>query len=396
MKVIHVHQHYRIRGGEDAMVEATMAALERRGVQLCFIRRDSRLLSQDLLKRTAAFFSGIYSFKSAAIMRETITREQPDLIHVHNLHPEFSPSVIVASRQAGIPVVMTCHNYRLICPSGMHMREGKICELCLGGREYWCMLKNCKGKIFESIGYALRNALHRKLGLYRDHVSLFIAVSDFVRLRLESGGIPLSRVVVVPNMMTLPKDRGDDCIGEYVAFVGRFSPQKGIPTLLAAAQLTGLPLQLAGDIAAMPDLVRLAPKGTHFAGVLKSAELSDFYRRARFIVVPSECLEPFGLVATEAMSYGRPVIASRIGGLQQIIEDGVTGLLFEPGNALELANMMRHLWNDPDRCKSMGQAGRERVRREFSEDLYAERLIAAYERAIRYEQELRVDRSCYN
>lgn len=367
------------------MVEATVAALRRRGVEADLLSRDSRLLERSLAARAGAFFSGIYSFAAARAMRELLARRRPDFIHVHNLHPQFSPSVIVESHRAGVPVVMTCHNYRLVCPGGMHMQAGRICERCLGGHEYWCLLKNCKENLFESAGYALRNAVHRRLGLYRDRVSLFIAVSQFVRGRLIEAGLPADRIVAIPNMAPIPEEPDPATTeageGDYIGFAGRFSPQKGIGTLLEAARLTGLPVRLAGNAAAMPELARAAPQNVRFLGPLDPPAMAAFYRAARLVVVPSQCLEPFGLVAAEAMGHGRPVLAARIGGLTEIVEDGVTGMLFEPGDADELAVAMERLWADPALCRRMGQAGRARAASEFSEEKYVERLLAAYNQA---------------
>ena len=146
-------------------------------------------------------------------------------------------------------------------------------------------------------------------------------------------------------------------------------------------------MRLAGDYSRMPDTLKEAPPNVTFAGWLNRAQLVGFYRNARFSVAPSVCFETFGLVGAEAMSYGLPVIASKIGGLPEIVEDGVTGLLFEPGNAEELADKMKLLWDNPDLCRQMGQAGREKAMREYNEDVYYERLMAAYQRAIEVNKE---------
>lgn len=382
MKVIQLHERYRFRGGEDAMVDTAVDLLKRRGIDVRLVTRDSRKLETNLPARVKAFGSGIYSFSSAKAMKKLIARERPDIVHVHNLHPQFSPSVLVACHQLGVPVVMTCHQYRLVCPSGMHMRAGKICELCLNGKEYWCFLINCKSHLFQSMGYALRNAVHRKLHLFEHNITLFITASRFVKSRLTHAGFPKERMVVLPNMVKEVNSVIDSSKGKYVAFAGRFSPQKGIETLLEAAHHTKLPLQLAGDYSPMNHLIENAPKGTKFMGSLSPLQMVRLYRNARFVVVPSECLEPFGLVAAEAMSHGLPVIASKIGGLEEIIEDKVTGLLFDPGNAIELANKMKLLWNNPKLCQRLGKAAREKVIQDYNEDVYFERLIEIYNNAI--------------
>lgn len=363
-------------------VEATVNLLKSRGVQVSLLMRNSSDIARGLSGKLQAFVSGIYSLSAYSTMAQLIDREHPDIIHVHNVYPLLSPSVLVACRRHGVPVVMTCHTYRLTCPIGVHFRGGKICERCCDGREYWCVLKNCRRNIFESTGYALRSAVARKLRLFADNVTLFIAVSQFIKSRLIHDGFKDKQIAFLPNMVHIPGSRVDPVQGKYVAYVGRFSPEKGIDTLLAAAHWTRLPVRLAGDYSEMLNLVKMAPQNAQFIGQLNRGQLVGFYRNARFLVVPSLCFETFGLTAAEAMSHGLPVIASRIGGLPEIVEDGVTGILFEPGNAKVLAHKMKLLWENPDLCRRTGQAGREKAIREYSEDVYYKRLMAVYEKAL--------------
>jgi glycosyltransferase involved in cell wall biosynthesis len=157
----------------------------------------------------------------------------------------------------------------------------------------------------------------------------------------------------------------------------------------AAKQNIEVPVRIAGDGSAASELLALSPPNVRFEGHLNPIQLANFYQNARFVVVPSICFESFGLVAAEAMSYGLPVIASKIGGLQEIVEDGVTGLLFEPRNSEELARKMNLLWNNLDLCQEMGQAGRRKVLWEFNEDLYCRKLMTVYETAIGLHDEKR-------
>jgi glycosyltransferase involved in cell wall biosynthesis len=261
-----------------------------------------------------------------------------------------------------------------------------VCDRCAGGLEYWCVLKNCRSNIFESVGYALRNAQARKWKLFRNNVTCYIAATEFVKRWLVGAGFPQEAIMVVPYMVSLPDSGIDPSCGKYVSYAGRFNPVKGIKTLLTSARRTGLPVRLAGDYSPMPEIMKMAPSNAQFMGHLDREGLVGFYRNARFLVVPSIYFEAFGLVSAEAMSHGLPVIASRIGGIPEIVEDGVTGLLFEPGNSEELASKMKLLWGNPTLCRQMGQAGREKVIREYGEDVYYNRLMAVYERAIQIEK----------
>jgi glycosyltransferase involved in cell wall biosynthesis len=151
--------------------------------------------------------------------------------------------------------------------------------------------------------------------------------------------------------------------------------------LAAAARLPDVPIRLAGNGPILQDLSAAAPANATFVNRLDPAEMGAFYRAARFLVVPSMWFEGCPLVVSEAMSRGLPVIASRIGGLPELVDDGTTGLLFEPGNVAELAARIRLLWDDPDLCQRMGEAARQKAMREYSEEVYYQRLVAVYDKA---------------
>jgi glycosyltransferase involved in cell wall biosynthesis len=169
--------------------------------------------------------------------------------------------------------------------------------------------------------------------------------------------------------------------GSYVAYVGRFSIEKGINTLLDSARQTELPIRFAGDYSAMHGLVRSAPKNAKFLGRMDRYQLAEFYQKARFLVAPSICYETFGLTVAEAMMNGLPVIASRIGALPELVEDGRTGFLVEPGNSWELANKMKELWDNEEMCRQMGRAGRRKALLYYSQEGYYSRLMDTYEKA---------------
>ncbi len=387
MKTLQIHNYYRFSGGEEIMFEAISRMLRKKGRKVFIFERKSDNI-QGLWGKICAFREGIYSNSSKKELSYILTREHPDVVHVHNVYPLISPSVLVACRQFDVPAVMTCHNYRFTCPTSLHLLNGTVCELCCDGREYWCVLKNCRGNILESIAYALRSTLARKLHLFNSNVTIFIALTEFARRRLVEAGFPEEMIVVVPNMVSIPDSITNSTGGRYVAFAGRISPEKGIDTLIAATRLTGLPVRLAGDGPILNKLVGRAPENAEFAGLLDTQKMAAFYRGARFLVLPSKWFEVCPMVIIEAMSHGLPVIASRIGGIPEIVEDGVTGFLFEPGNAKELAEKMKLLWENTDLCRQMGKAGREKAIREYSEDVYYERLMTVYKKAIEMNMEL--------
>ncbi len=383
MNIVWVHNAYTEFGGEDAVVQSIPRLLEENGNKVFPFMRSSAEIPRMRLGNERAFFSGIYNWSSKNALRRCLEEFKPDIVHVHNVFPLISPSVLGECRRFGVPVVMTTHNFRLICPNGPFMTNGEVCEKCSGGREYWCVLRNCEGNLFKSFGYALRNYVARKRRMFLDNVTLYACLSEFQRRWLTREAFPVKRIVVVPHMVDPTGVRVSEKRGEYVGYVGRVSPEKGLPTLMEAARVCDdIQFKAAGSYDRLPHLPAQAPENFEFCGHLNSEQVDKFYANSRIVVLCSIWYEAFGLVVLEAMIRGRAVICSRIGGLPEIVEDGVTGLLFEPGNAEDLAEKLRYLWDRPELCHKMGQAGREKALREYSPEKYYERLIAIYKKAI--------------
>jgi glycosyltransferase involved in cell wall biosynthesis len=278
---------------------------------------------------------------------------------------------------------MRCPNYRLFCPNGLHLSHGEFCERCLGGREYWCVLRNCERNRLKSLGYALRNASARLTRGILDNVRIFIVLSKFQKQRYISGGIEPERIEILPNMIPALSSHAGEGLGECVAFVGRASPEKGIEDFLAAARLApDLPFVVAGATERMPHLVAQSPQNVKWLGFLKGKELDDLYLQSRMVVMPSRCFEGFPNAVTHAMIAGKPVVATRLGGMSEIVEDGVTGYLFEKGNVTELAEKLRALYQSPGLCQKMGQAGREKALAQYSPEVVYKRLMEIFSKAV--------------
>lgn len=383
MKICMVYNEYGKFSGEEAVVHNVCRLLDERGHTVVKFLRSSAEIPNMRFGKMRAFLSGIYSLSSKKAMRRFLAEYTPDIVHVHNIFPLISPSILGECRRAGIPVVMTVHNYRLVCPNGLHMVTGKVCEKCRGGKEYWCILRNCEGSLFKSLGYALRTYTAKRLRLFTDNVTMYVPLTEFHRNRLIAEGIPPERIAIIPNMVSIENGEKSYPLGEYVAFIGRVSPEKGIDTLMLAVQkCPDILFRIAGSHERMPHVLKEAAVNCTFVGHLTSIELEDFYKSSRILVMPSVWFETFGLSLVEAMVRQKPTVSSRIGALAEVVDEGITGLAFEPGNADELAEKVRYLWNRPELCRKMGQAGREKVLREYSSEKYYERLMAVYKKAI--------------
>jgi len=386
MKICIVHNKYGAHSGEETIVDTIGDLLASHDHEVIPFVRSSEEIPQMNLGKIRAFFAGIYNPFSRRAFRKLLEEKKPDIVHIQNLYPFISASILPECQKAGVPVVMTVQNYRLVCPNGLHMVRGMVCEKCCGGREFWCVLRNCENNIFKSLGYALRSYVARKRGYFMDNVTLFAAVTQFQRKRLIKDGFPDEHIVVNPNMASIDDTLSENDLAkpnDFVAHIGRISPEKGIPTLLdAACQCPEIPFKTTGTLDRMPEMATRAPKNFKFVGFLDSPSLTNFFVASRMIVICTICFEGFPMVVVEAMLHGKAVICSRIGGLPEIVEDGKTGLLFEPGNAKELAEKIRYLWERPSLCLKMGEAGREKALREYSPERYYEQLLDCYKKAI--------------
>ncbi len=346
MRVIQLTNWHRFGGGSDYIARKTARLLENGGHHVRLLAHDSQALSQSARGKVTAFLRGVYSPAAIREMRGCLESFRPDVVHVHEVYPHHSPWVLAECRRAGVPVVMTCHDYRLTCPVATHLSRGAACTRCASGAAYWCAINNCRGNRLESIAYASRGAVAHAFSLFRNNVSQFVAPSENLRQHMiAEGGFDADKFVVIPNMVDYVADACNPASGEYMAYAGRIAPEKGIDTLIEAARISGLPLQIAG--AAGESYRRSSGVNVVWRGHLPHDQLAAFYRNARFVVTPSRWQGAFGLVPAEAMMHGLPVIASRIGALPELVDHGVTGLLFTPEDATELARCMSSLWPPP-------------------------------------------------
>lgn len=384
MNVLQLYSRKRgVSGGEESVIELLGSILEEHGHQTSSLSRSSCEIEGSLVRKISAALSGVFNPFAYRSMLHRLRVERPDIVHVHNVYPWFSPSVLIACRHERIPVILHIHSHILTCPTWYHFREGRVCEECIGGYEYRCVLKDCRDDIFESTAYALRSAVARRFRLFHDNVNVLIALTPFTKWRLLQAGFREDQIVVLPNPTSVRETDEGKPSGKYVAFAGRVSPEKGVDTFLAAAaRMPDVPFKVAGDGPLLSGMIAKAPGNVEFLGKLGFDELQAFYRGARVLVVPSLGFELFGMVAVDAMALGVPVIASRTGGLPYVVEDGITGLLFEPGDPQALLNKIRRMWGDAEICRRMGEAGRQKVIRKYSQDVFYRNLMVAYQAAI--------------
>ncbi|UHD16236.1 glycosyltransferase family 4 protein [Thiocapsa bogorovii] len=383
MRVLLAHNDYGQFSGEEAAVENVAAVLLSHHHQVVWLRSSSANVRVSALEKAKAFFSGIYSVQARKEILSLLEAEPFDIVQVQNLYPFLSASILPACRRKGIPVVMRCPNYRLFCPSGLHLRAGKVCEDCLGGlREWHCVAHNCEADILKSLGYAARNAFARLTSMIIDNVTVFVVLTEFQKERFKQAGIPQERIEVLSNPGRIPRCGRQTDVGRYVSFVGRVSREKGVTEFLnAARRLPNVLFRIAGSTSAMPEIEQNPPPNVELMGFVSGDVLEEIYQNTRILVSPSTCFEGFPNAIAQAMAHGKPVVATRIGAAPEIVDDGVTGLLVNPCDARDLADKIAYLWQRPALCREMGRAGREKASAVYSEELFYQRLMEIYAKA---------------
>jgi glycosyltransferase involved in cell wall biosynthesis len=379
MKVLHVYNRHRGGGGADNAWDQTISYAKSQGLDIQVFERDSKALGENFAGKAKAFAAGIYAQTTIKEFSTLLAEFEPDVVHAHELMPLVTPWILPQCSKAGVPVVYTYYDYRLTCPVFTHYHQGQICHRCEGGREYQAILHNCRGNLAESTAYATWNTVARWFDLHKAYVGQFVVLSEFGRGWLQGQGIANSRINVIPCAVPLQSKPVDPAQGQYIAYAGRFVPEKGVEVLVAAARKAQLPVKLAGNFASHP---AIKPGDCiECVSINNKAALADFYRHARMLVVPSTWYETFGIVAAEAMSHGVPVVASRIGALQYTVQDGESGLLFEMGNVDDLADKMALLWHDDELVRRLGQQAFLQANSQFNLDVCFKQHLAVYEKA---------------
>jgi glycosyltransferase involved in cell wall biosynthesis len=378
MRILIVHNAYQQRGGEDAVVESETQLLRSRGHDVrTFVRHNNEI---EGMGKGALAQQTWWSRESVERIDQSMSAWHPDIVHVHNTFPLISPSVYWAVARKGIPVVQTLHNFRLICPQAMFLLEGRICEDCVGHSTWRSVTRGCyrKSKLQSAVLTGMLS-LHRSIGTYKNKVTRYIALNDFCRRKFIEGGLPADKIVIKPNFVDYPAPQGAERDG--FLFVGRLSAEKGTGVLAEAArQAPEVCVRIAGT---GPEAHQLQDvPNAKMLGALGGDDVRRQMETATALVLPSIWYENFPRTLVEAYAAGLPVIGSRLGALEELIEDGVTGLLFEPGNADDLASKIRWAQSNAAAMAEMGRRARAHYDNNFTATKNYDQLISIYEEAM--------------
>jgi glycosyltransferase involved in cell wall biosynthesis len=369
VRILIAHNRYQQRGGEDTVVANEIRMLEENGHQVDYLGVDNESV-HGVKGKVLAAGRAFYSVASARSVEERIDKFRPDIVHIHNFLVTLSPSVFYAANNKRIPVVLTLHNYRLQCANAQLFRDGHPCEECidrhsfLPGVQYACYRGSRIGSAI--VGGSI--ALHTALGTWRKRVDRYITLTAFAAKKMASYRIPSDRIRIKPNFA---RDLGQGTGGGgFALFAGRLAPEKGIDTLIEAdiKGLLPMPVQLVGDgpmremiqKAATQKESRLYPLGTK-----TYSEVQELMRKATVLVFPSIWYEGFPMVFAEAFAAGLPILSSRIGGLSEIVEEGISGRLFRPGDPAALGKAMKLFVEGSEELKNMRRAARKRFESQY-------------------------------
>jgi|CZKH01.1.fsa_nt_gi glycosyltransferase involved in cell wall biosynthesis len=397
LKIISVHNRYLQPGGEDQVFESEARLLKEGGHQVTQVQEQTTY-PDGLVKKLGVAVNCIWSRRWHREFRQMLQTSRPDVVHIHNFFPLISPSVYYACHREGVPVVQTLHNYRLLCSSAELYRDGKVCEECLHhgllrGVRYGCY----QGSKMGTAALSLMLGVHRRVRTWNNLVDCYVALTEFARDKMIEGGLPASRIRVKSNFVlpdpgskesgskeTNSKERTDG----YALFVGRLAKAKGVLSMMKAWEHMprNIPLMIAGDGPCREQLESELKDGklpsVTYLGRLSRPDTLATMKKARFLVFPSEWYEGFPVTIAESFACGIPVICSRLGSMQEIVTDGLTGLHFQPGDAEDLAKKVKWAWEHPEEIDAMGRLARREFETKYTAARNIEMLEEIYEFAM--------------
>lgn len=404
MKILLINKYFFLRGGSETSYFNTAKILRRNGHQLSFFSMshplnfqtdDSKYFIPEVdfdkpstLAEKLKFTAGIlYSSEAKKKLSTLIDRASPDIVHLHNIHHQISPSILHTLKKRGLPVVMTLHDYKMVCPVYTLLNRGQVCERCAGKKFFNCAVyRCCKGSFAKSILNTLEMYLHHTILHIYEQIDVFISPSRFLKNKLEEMGFK-GDMHHLTNFVD-PEDfvPSYSWEGNTILYFGRLSREKGISTLLQAVH--GLPVvcKIFGEGpekgGIKKEIEELGAANVVMCGFVSQDRLRKEIQKSMFVVLPSQWYEnnPFSIL--ESFALGKPVIGSKIGGIQELIEDYKTGLTFEPGNAEELKKNILYLINNSEKISHLGRNARNFVEQTCNPNRHYKELMNIYRLAI--------------
>ena len=398
-QLLSINNYYYLRGGSEAVYFEHNRLFEDAGWEVVpfsmqnalnqpsewsehFINQTDGAARSPMAKLSRAV-GAIYSTEAARRIRGLIALTRPNVAHAHNIYHHLSPSVLVELHRQAIPVVLTLHDLKLVCPAYKMHTQGAVCERCRGGALRNVVKNRCiKNSTAMSALVWLESTVHKALDLYMSTVTRFVVPSRFFLQKFAEWGVDTGRFVHIPNSVDVEAMAAEGTPGDAFVYLGRLVPEKGVATLIRAAALARVRLRIIGTGSEEQALRQLAAElggDVEFTGYLTGSALRAAISSARAVVIPSEWYENAPISVMEASALGRPVIGADIGGIPELIRPGETGFIFTSGSVDSLVDVLASVQRLPvSATQRMGSAGREWMRAEFSPTAYRDRMLALY------------------
>ena len=391
MRVLLVHNRYRSESpsGENAVVDDESRLLAAAGCTVERLEVDSDdIAGWSAQKKATLPLRAVWSRDGRRLVHDAIDKFRPDVVHFHNTFPLLSPAAIRTAHQCGVGVVLTLHNFRSLCPSGMFLRDGRICESCLGRVPIPAVRHGCyRGSVAATVPVATMNVVHRGLGTWHHCVDRLVCPSEFTRGKYLEAGWPADRLVVKPNTA---KDAGliRRGPGNGFLYLGRLSEGKGVEGLIMAwrhAFPVGeqrLTIAGSGELDADLRAAAAGAAGVTFVGRVDRETASKLLAEARALVVPSTSYEVFPRTIVEGCAAGTAIIGSRRGAITEIVEHETMGLLVEPNSLDDLASALKRLAASDELAIALGAGARQAYETRFGPAVTTARLLDIYHDAV--------------
>ena len=398
MKILLVNKFHYIRGGSEKYYFELAKLLKKNGHEICFfstknekniVTGDKEYFVEEINLNNKNIFNAlkiIYSFKNKKMMEKALVEFKPDLVHINNFQRQLSASIIDVINKKNIPIVFTAHDLQAICPAiTMLDNQGKNCEKCTGGKYINCIKKKCNKKSrLKSILGAIEGYYYRIRKIYTKKIDVIITPSKFYKQKLIKDGINKNKIKVINNFVTINSRELITDNNNYILYIGRLSKGKGIYNLINAfLKLNKGELHIAGVGEEYDNIKNIITKEKlenkiKLLGYLKEKKIEEEISNCKFVVVPSIWYENCPYSVLEALILGKAIIASKVGGIKELIKDNKNGLLYEPNNIEELKNKMDELYENENKRKQIEKEAKKFAFKKFSEQTYYNKIINIY------------------
>jgi len=386
MNILLVHNFYKFFAGEDSIALREKDLLESNGENVYFYTRDNKETENyNLLQKIMFFKNTVYSKKTKKEIKDIIKDFKPQVAYTHNIFPLISPSIFHTLYDESIPCIQNVQDYRWLCPNGVFYINDRICERCKNGAFWHAVRYRCFRESYLLSGlYATAISVNRLAGVFKK-VDAFLCTTEFNKQKLMEAGVEEKRIFIKPNYLDISNIEPSYGNGDYIIFLGRLSPEKGLWTLIRAFErLKDLRLCIVGtgplEQTLRTYIQEKELKNISLEGFKQGAEKDNLLRNALFMVFPSEWYEHFPIVLLEAFAFGKPVVSSNIGNMPLIVEHEKSGLHFKAGDADDLIEKIKTLVHNPTEISKMGMYARKEMETKYTPEINYKILKSIFEK----------------